>query len=344
MSEVKSYNDSSAVSLAYAMGNGDTAADFAGETFNLLPFTQEGFSMSKEAKTSTAIKGNRRSSGSKNTKGSASGSATYEFGVSPFIMDMLSALMMDDWKEVEAGVPASGTYLHDNDIKKFMAVEKTVKSGPLETDPLYHERYYGVVANDSTIEFGDGELVTLAMNYMAMNADYAEAAAGVDGLGGSIATAKTAPADYEIADSSNNLQSVILRDDQGVEMEVVFTDLSLQIQNNAREQTGLGRQFAAGVGIGKVAATLSGEIYFVDQTMLNAHMENKRLSAEFTVATEDGAFTFYLPNLMVQSPANSAEGENQDYKTSLTLSAEEGEATVGANTFNCVVAVKYVPA
>lgn len=341
---VKSFNDTSAVSLAYALGNGDTAAEFAGETFTLLPFTTEGFQMNKEAKSSTAVKGNRRTSGSKNTKGTASGAATFEFGSAPYILDMLTLLMMNEWAQVDAGDPTLGTYIFDSDVKNFMAVEKTVKSGPAETDMLYHERYYGVVANDSTLEFSDGELVTLAMNYMAMNADYDKAAAGADGLGGSIATAKLVPADYEIADSSNNLQNVILRDDQGAELEVVFTGLSLQVQNNAREQTGLGRQFAAGVGIGKVAATLSGDIYFADQTMLESHMNNKRMSAEFTVATEEGTFTFTFPNLMVQSPTNQAEGENQDYTTSLTLSAEEGEVTIGANTFKCVVAIKYVAA
>lgn len=343
MPTVKSFNDSSVVSLAYALGDGTTVGDFSGETFNLLPYTSEGFQMSKEPKMSTAIRDDRRPSNSKNTKGTASGAATVEFGAAPFVMDMLAMLMMNEWTLVNDAEVSEGTFLTDGELKQFMVVEKTTKGGPLATDNLYHERYFGTAMNDATIEFSDGELITLAMNFMSINASSSEAVAGADGLGGSITTiAKVVPDDYEIADSSNNLKSVTLRDSEGDAMQVVFSDLSLQIQNNVREQPGLGYEFAAGMGFGKVAATLSGEIYFVDQTLLDAHMQNKRLSAEFDVDTAEGTFTFYFPNLMVQAPTNNSEGENQDYKTSLTLAAEAGKVTIGAAEHKCIVAVKYV--
>lgn len=339
---VKSFTDTSAVSLAYAIGDGVAAGDFAGVTFNLIPFTTEGFSMAKEAKTSTAITNDRRQSNSKNTKGSASGAVTTEFGATPFIQDMLSLGLMAEWAPVDDLDTSKGVFITDSDIKKFMAVEKTVKSGPAETDLLFHERYYGTMVNDFTLEFGDGELITMALNTVSMFADYASAAAGANGLGGSLATAKLVPADYEIADSSNNLKNLVIKDPSGTPLEVVFSDASLQVQNNVREQPGLGHEFAAGVGMGKVGVSLSGEIYFFDQTMLDAHMKNKRLSAEMTIETADGTFTVYLPNLVSQSPSNSADGENQDYKTSLTLTAEKGEVTIGAVTRTCAIAVVYV--
>lgn len=339
---VKSFTDTSAVSLAYAIGDGTTAAEFAGQTFNYIPFTTEGFNMAKEAKTSTAITNDRRQSNSKNTKGSASGAVTVEFGATPFIMDMLSLGLMNEWAPVDELDITKGAFITDGDIKMFMAVEKTAKSGPLETDMLFHERYYGTMVNDFTLEFGDGELITLALNTISMFADYASAAAGANGQGGSIAPFKKVPGDYEIADSSNNLKSLVIKDPAGVPLEVVFSDASLQVQNNVREQPGLGHEFAAGVGMGKVAVSLSGEIYFFDQTVLDAHMKNKRLSAEMSLETADGTYTVYLPNLVAQSPSNSAEGENQDYKTSITLTAEKGSVTIGAAGHVCSIAIKFV--
>lgn len=339
---VKSFTDSSAVSLAYAIGDGTTAAEFAAIPFNYIPFTTEGFNMAKEAKTSTAITNDRRQNNSKNTKGSASGAVTTEFGATPFIQDMLSMGLMNEWAPVDELDTTKGVFITDGDIKKFMAVEKTAKSGPDATDMLFHERYYGTMVNDFTMEFGDGELITLALNTISMFADYESAAAGANGLGGSIATAKAVPADYEIADSSNNLKSLVIKDPAGVPLEVVFSDASLQVQNNVREQPGLGHEFAAGVGMGKVAVSLSGEIYFFDQTVLDAHMKNKRLSAEMSLETADGTYTVYLPNLVAQSPSNSAEGENQDYKTSITLTAEKGSVTIGAAGHVCSIAIKYV--
>lgn len=339
---VRSFADTSSVSLAYAIGDGTAAADFSAVDFNYLPYTSEGFQMNKEPKSSTAITNDRRPTGSKNTKGSASGSATIEFGAAPFVLDMLSMSLMNNWALVDDLDPAKGVFITDGEVKKFMAVEKTSKAGPAATDQLFHERYYGTLVNDMTMEFGDGELITMALNTISMSADYRTAVAGANGLGGSIARAKLAPADYEIADSSNNLKNLIVRDENGVPMQMVFSDASLQLQNNAREQPGLGSQFAAGVGFGRVGVTLSGEIYFYDQTVLGAHMENKRLSAELQLETAEGIYTIHLPNLMAQAPTNSSDGENQDYKTKLSLVGEKGQVTINGVKHDCVIAITYV--
>lgn len=338
---VKSFNDTSAVSLAYVFSDGNNEAGVTETAFKYIPYTTEGFQMSKEPKMSTAITNDRRPNNSKNTKGTASGAATVEFGATPFVLDMLEASLMSTFQDVDDSDPDMGQFITDDAIRKYLCVEKTSRAGPDATDELYHERYYGTSVNDATLEFGDGELITFALNFMSSNADFETGVAGADGLGGSLATTKEVPSDYEIADSSNNLKSVVVRDESGTEMEMIFSDLSLQIQNNVREQTGLGHEFAAGIGIGKVAVTLSGEVYFYDQTLLRAHMDNKRLSAEFNVETEEGTFTFMLPNLMVQTPTNNAEGENQDYMTSLTLAAEKGTVSIGGGSHTCVLAVVY---
>lgn len=346
MSIVRSFNDTSSVSLAYAIDNHTSAADFTTTPtpFRLLPFTGETYSMQKESKQSTAIKGNRRSAGSKNTKGSANGGHTVEFGAVQFCLDMLQLAMMNTWKDIKAGTPADGKYITDGAIKTFMAVEKTVRQGDLATDRLDHERYYGTAVNEATIEFADSELITLAITTISAFADYTSALAGSNGLGGSIASAKIAPADYEIADSSNNLKNIELFDADGDLMEVTFSDASLQIQNNVREQSALAHEFAAGVGVGKVAVNLSGEIYYFDQTMLDAHMRNKRMKAVLTISTAQGTFKITLPNLMAQTPTNNAESENEDFKTSVTFVAEEGKVTIGTNAdISCVIAIEYLP-
>jgi len=341
---VRSFADTSAVSLAYAIADATTPAEVtaAAPQFSYLPFTTEGFNMAKEAKASTAITNDRRPNNSKNTKGSASGATTLEFGATPFIQDMLALGLMSEWALVDEVDASAGSFITDSDLKRFMVFEKTTKGGPEATDNLYHERYYGTMINDFTMEFGDGELITLALNTISTFADYASAVAGANGLGGSIATTKAVPADYEVADSSNNLKNLIIKDSQGTPLEMTFSDASLQVQNNVREQPGLGHEFAAGVGVGKVGVSLSGEIYYFDQTVLDAHMTNKRLSGELTLDTVDGTYTVYLPNLVAQSPSNSADGENQDYKTSITLTAEKGEVTIGALTVVCAIAITYL--
>lgn len=347
MPQVKSFNDTSSVALAYAISPMDRKSDFVGASrvpMKLIPFTTESFAMQKESKTSTAISGTRRTKGSKNTKGSANGGATVEFGATPWVLDLLQLIMLGEWKNVDDATPALGKYLVDGELKQYMVVEKTVRQGSLSTDRLDHEWYFGTMMNDATLNFGDGELITLACNTMSANADYGNALAGVDGLGGSVGLSKTKPTDYEIADSSNNLSEIEIRNADGDLMEVVWSDASLQVQNNVREQSGLGRQFAAGIGIGKIAVTFSGEIYYYDQSILKAHMDNKRVSLKTNISTAEGTFTIQLPNLMAQAPTNNAEGENADYKSAMTLTAEEGKVTIGTHVdIPCVMAITFVP-
>lgn len=345
MAKVKTFNDTSAVTVAYAISdlNDKASVEAAKPAMKLVPFTKESFQMQKESKTSGAIRGDRRTSGSKNTKGSANGGLTVEFGAVGFVLDLLQVAMLNTWKDIDAGNPAAGKYITDGEFLQYLLVEKTTRLGKLATDKQDHEWYFGSVINDFSLKFADGELVTMETSTISANADYGSAVAGADALGGSLATSKTKPTNYEIADSSNNLASIELRDGANALMEVTWGDATFQLQNNAREQPGLSRQFAAGIGVGLVAITLSGEIYYIDQTLLDAHMKNGFLSAKITLSTAEGTFTIHLPALKVGAPTNNAEGQNTDYKTSLTLTAEAGEVEIGAATVPCMVAIEYVP-
>lgn len=333
---IKSFADTSAVSLAYAFSDAADASELTDTNFQLVPFTTEGFTMSKEAKSSQAISGSRRTRGSKNTKGTAAGALTVEFGAVDFCLDMLQAAMMNTWTDLGTGVKT----IYDSDLTQFLAFEKTIRPSVGQAEKQSHEKFFGTLVNDITLEFGDGELVTMAVNTMSSFADYNEALQGVDGLGGSMATVKTVPSDYEIADSSNNLDSLVLLDENDVPLEMTFSTASLQIENNVREQPGLGHVFAAGMGMGKVAASLSGDVYYYDQTVLDTHMNNRRMKGRAVVETREGKFEFFFPNMVAQSPTSNAGGENQDYTTSLTLSAEEGIH----EGVTCTMFIEYTPA
>lgn len=334
---VKSFADTSAVSIAYALSDAANASEASIAKLNLVPFTTEGFTMAKEAKTSTAITDNRRTQGSKNTKGSASGAVTVEFGATPFCLDLLQAVLMNTWEDDGAG---DAKVITDSNIKQYMVFEKTIRPTVGAAEKQYHERYFGTLVNDVTVELGEGELITMAMNTMSAFADYTEAVQGANGLGGSLAAAKEAPANYEIADSTNNLTNFVITDDKGTPLEVTFTDVSLQIANNVREQAAIGHEFAAGMGMGKVEVSLSAEAYFFDQTLLDVHMKNRRIKGSTVIETVEGKFEIFFPNMVAQSPSNSADGENQDYVTSLTLTAEAGVH----EGKDCCIYIKYTPA
>lgn len=336
---IKSFADTSAVSLAYAFSTAASATDTPPSTLNYLPFTSEGFKLSKEAKSSTAIGSNRRNLGAKNTKGTAEGAATIEFGGAQFCRDMLQAVMMSAW--VPGAIPGTDPdTLVDGSAKQYMVWERCIRPNVGSTEKQSLERYYGALVNEATLTMNDGDIITLASNLMAVNGDYAEAVQGSNGLGGSIATTKTAPASYELADASNNLKSLKLFDPNGVELPVVFSQATLKITNNVRMQGAVGNVFAAGAAMGKVAVELSGTIYYYDQTVLKAHMENQVLSASFDIETVQGKLSFFLPALTAQSPGGNAQGENQDYTNTITFTGQEGTLVDG--TTKCVLAIDWL--
>ena len=336
---IKSFADTSAVSLAYAFSTAADSTDTPPTTLKYLPFTSEGFKLSKEAKSSTAIGSNRRNLGSKNTKGTAEGAATIEFGGAQFCRDMLQAAMLIAW--TPGAVPGTDPdVLTDGALKQYMVWERCIRPNVGATEKQSLERYYGALVNEATLTMNDGDIVTLATNLVAVNGDYAEAVQGSGGLGGSIATTKSAPASYELADASNNLKSLKLFDALGVELPVVFSQATLKVTNNVRTQGAVGHVFAAGAAMGKVAVELSGTIYYYDQTVLKAHMENEVLSASFSIETAEGKLDFFLPALTAQSPGGNAQGENQDYTNTITFTGQEGLLVDG--TTKCVLAIDWL--
>jgi hypothetical protein len=329
---IKSYADTSAVNIAYAFSNAAERAEVGSLDMTFVPFRSEGFTMAKDAQVSQAITSSRRVTGSKNTKGTASGSFVVEFGASGFCKDFLAAALMSDWED-EGG----SKVIRDGETKKYMLMEKVIRPNAGAALLQSVENYYGTLINDATLEIGDGELITLTANTMSANAEYREEVQGNDGLGGSVAANKILPDPYELADGSNNIGSIVVYDSNNTPMEMTFSSASLGITNNVREQSAVGKVFAAGIGMGKVGVTLSGEVYYYDQSVLAAHMENKTMRVEMTLETEEGQFKIDIPRVKAQSPSSNAQGENQDYMTSLELVAEEG--LVGGK--NCMIQVAF---
>lgn len=333
---VKQFNDTSSVSVAYAFDNGITKDELSATELNLIPFTSEGFSMSKENQTSAAITQGRRPNGSKNTSGSASGSVTTEFGLSQCVIDLLKGTMMND--VVEAANTTDGPVvevLTDGEAPKFIFFEKEEEVSPEGTQKSVYQRYYGNLVNESTITLGDSEFATFQASTNAAFAEVEETARGA----GTVADTRNKPQDYELIDSSNNIDNIVLRDPDGNKMGVTWTEATVTISNNVRQQPGLGYEFSAGMALGQVGATVSGTIYYMDSTVLNSHLKNSNMSMEITFNTAEGKITLHFPKLKAQAPEANSQSTNEDYTQSLTLNAEPGTVPVEGTDYNCVVAV-----
>ena len=334
---VKTFADTSAVSLSYAFDNGYDGSEVTADTLAYVPFTTEGFKMSKDAKTSTAITSSRRISNSKNTQGTAEGATTAEMGVVDFIKDFFQAAMMNTWTADPGGVFSTIT---DGSVPQYMVWEKVIRPEVGATKKQSVEQYFGTLVNEATLDLGnEGDVATLALTMMSANAAYNETVQGADGLGGSLATSKTSPDDYELADSANNVTSIVVKDSGGTVIPMTFSTGSIKITNNVRTQGAVGSVFAAGMAMGKVAVEMTGTAYYYDQSVLKAHMENELMSVEMSIETAEGTYDITLPAVRAGAPDANAQSENSDYTSSITLTAQEG--TVGST--KCAIHVKLTP-
>lgn len=335
---VKQFNDTSIVSVGYAIDNAANEGELSATEMTYVPYTTEGFSISKETKQSGAIVNDRRPNGSKNTNGSASGSFTTEFGYAPFVLDMLQVALMSTWTEDTTAADGS-RYITDGEDLQFFVAEKRERVSPGGVRRNVHQRFFGNLVNEATIEIGNGELVTFQVSTNAAFGDVDEADASTNEDAGGLVTSYKIPASYEIADSSNNIDKIVLKDDAGNPLDVTWTDMTLTISNNVREQPGLGNEFAAGMAIGRVGVSVSGNIYYMDSTILNTHLNNGTASLEITISTSEGTFTIVIPKLKAESPEANSQSPNEDYSQSVSLTAERGKVTLDGAETTCLLAV-----
>lgn len=341
---VKTFADTSAVSIAYAISDAADSSEVTATEMTLIPFTQENFTMGKESQQSGAITGDRRVKGQKNTSGSATTGWTAEMGLTSIFRDFFQLAAQNEW-EVDSVAADGSEFIYDSDNLQYFLAEKRVSKDTGGTPMNYMQRYYGNLVNELTISFSRSNLVTMQVASMPVFADRDKADATSDPLAGSLVTTYNSPADYEIVDSANNLKNIVLKDSAGNPLDVTFAnDLTITIGNNVREQAAVNSMFAAGMAAGKVNATISGTAFYYDDTILKEHMDNGTLSAEVTLETQDGTMVLNFPALKAGNPEANAQGENQDYTESLNLTAQEGEVTLGGDPVKCMFAAVYTPA
>lgn len=351
---VKTFADTSVVKLALQNSNYATYEEWLlthenhtnKTNFTTIPYTTESFKASKETKMSTAITGNRRQSGSRNIKGSASGGFTIEASLNSTLLSyLIPAALMNDFVDVtttddkQIRVITDGATISPMLVEKY---EKTVVDGK-----TYHEfsQFFGTCVNELSFDFGAADFVKVSATTMSTDFNLNSSVISgntEDNLASSLAAGYTVVTPDDLLDTTNSIKSIKLFGEDGIEIKAVFSTASLKITNNLREQSALGYEFMAGIGAGKVNVTITGEIYFYNNEIFRKHLDNDKISAIIELEDSNEVLEIHLPKLTVAAPTNNSQGENQDYKTSISFNAEEGSIAVGdGTTKNCVVAMKY---
>lgn len=336
---VREFADSSAVSIAFLR---TTAADreefdkLSDKQFRYVPFTEENYTAGLESTESNAITSSRRPKDSKNVRGTASGGWTSEFGFTEFCRQMLEMGLQANWTPLADGA----LFITDDDKSQFFITEQRVKNNGVRN----FRRHYGQLVNEMTLTLSDGKLATLQLATNSANFDSSmDKTPNAADTVGSMASGFIDPDDYEAADGSNNVTRIYVAKEDGTLVEMVFSQLTIQVSNNIRTSNAISKVWAAGMAKGRVAAKVTGTAYYEDDTLLNLHMANEKLRFVLPIETKEGTVVFALPRLSLASPSGNASGNNQDFTSSITLTGAEGKLNAGGKDYPAVIGALWVP-
>lgn len=335
---VRQFTDTSAVAVAYVRDNAATLEEFKANgdhEMRFVPYTAENHTVGLDSTKSTAITSSRRSNGSKNTRGSASAGWTSEMGFTQFIRDMLEMSFMDDFKKVADGVEI----LLDGEKNQFFVSEERITNNGARNFRLF----LGQLVNEMTLTFGDSNMGTLQIASVAANFDHwMNKETTTDATKGGVGSKYLEPDAYEQADAANNIKNLYMAKQDGTEVEMTFSQITATLTNNVRTQNAVGHIFAAGLAKGQADVGFSGTAYYEDDTLLGMHMNNEKLRLALPIETKEGVIVLFAPRLSLSSPGGNSGGQNQDFTSSITLTAETGTVKVNGTDTKCLLGALWV--
>jgi len=111
----------------------------------------------------------------------------------------------------------------------------------------------------------------------------------------------------------------------------VFQNLTLELTNNTREQSQVGSDDLAGVGLGRCEITGTLDAYFEDDSLVTKFINNTDSNVRFQVQDNDNnAYIFSIPKVRYTDSTVAAGGPNADVVQNLTWGAIVDDAGVYA--------------
>jgi len=125
------------------------------------------------------------------------------------------------------------------------------------------------------------------------------------------ASAVTAASTNEVMNASGNVARIW--EGSQVVTGVVFQNVTLDLNNNPREQTRVGSDALAGVATGRCEITGGLSAYFEDNTLINKFIAGTASSFRFQVTDADGnSYIFTIPRTKYTDFTITATGPNND--------------------------------
>lgn len=315
-----SFSSSSETQLA-VIPEVDWGVTPATPAFQRIRSTGEGLSSGLESETSSEFSPIPDATDLIITGATADGDVNFELSFGDDFDIILSHSLRASWTEWGQLVGAAE--------QKSMTIEKRFAT-PSDDTPFKYFRYPGCRVNSLSIDVVESAKFEGTMEVMARSEE-------------TIDTAIIAGATYLEPNSNPVMSAPQIRN---VKLGVigsdcyVFKDISFNVDNGARSQTGFSTCFtgpfpdleAKGIAYGRREITGSLTAYFSDETLYNAFKSNVYTWMMFDLSDGTNAYRVFIPRLKFSDGSTNASDNNSDIESALewtaTLSSDFNTAMI----------------
>jgi hypothetical protein len=184
--------------------------------------------------------------------------------------------------------------------------------------------FSGQKASSLSLSMTTGSIISGDIGFMG--ATPSDAGTSKDGDG------YTASTSNQLMNSVSNvkglsLHSVAANGTATLITDTTFQELSLSIDNNLREQPGIGSLFSQGIGSGRIKVEASATMYFTNREVYDKFLTNGSMQLRFQVTDSKDAYGnrygFVLPELKITTYEAAATGADTDIMATVGFSAQE---------------------
>lgn len=272
--------------------------------FTNARYTSETLKHLRQTITSNEVRSDRNVSDLIQVAGGAEGAINFEMSYGAFD-SFLEGALCGTW---------ATNVLENSTVRNSFTAEKLFEQGTTDT----YVRYTGLMVNSMSLNIQTQQIITGSFNFI--------------GKGGSVGAAIISGATYtdspanDVMNSGTNFASLAITGGGTPKL----TGLSLEINNNARQQPVVGSIDSAGVGLGRCVVTGTATMYFEDKAAYELFLNGTASDLTFAIGgSSTKKYTFRLPKIKFSDGDIPVQGNDQDVILSLPFQGLY-DATLGA--------------
>ena len=195
-----------------------------------------------------------------------------------------------------AGTRLQGKNARNGTTLKSFTVEK------LFADVSAAHQFAGMRVTQMDLDVSSQSILTGSFGFTGKNQAVASA---------TIASAVVDPSTNTVMNASGNVGSIW--EGGQAQTSIVFQSVTLSLNNNPREQTQVGSDSLAGVGLGRAEVTGSFTAYFANNTVITKYVNGTKTNFRFQVNDlSSNSYIFDIPKVTLTDVAITADGPNDD--------------------------------